>query len=100
MRRSSLPTSSLLIPSMPSKPAGGATGAKKKSGRALAVNEAAAKMAVVKSSAKKAASGKRASAAMSPVSTSAVTGPAPEDQAAEIMILRGEYWVWRLVPAN
>jgi hypothetical protein len=78
---------------MPPKPAGGA---KRVPAKALRLKEASAKKAAVKSLAK-AASGKRApqgsgnAPAGVPGSASAVTDPDPEDQAAEIMILRGEY---------
>ena len=89
MRRSSLPTSPLLIPSRPPKSAHGATGAKKKLGKALVVKEAEAKMAAVKlsclSSKKTAPQGHRNPPADDPES--------PEDQATEIMILHGEYGV-------
>lgn len=91
MRCSSLPTSPLLILSMPSKRAGGAN---KIPAKALSRKEAAAMSAAMKLSAKKAASGNRTSQSSGnpPASAASSADPDPEDQAAEIMILRGAYW--------
>jgi hypothetical protein len=90
--RLSLPTSPLLFLSMPSQPAGGA---KKTRAKALCLKEVAAKKAAVTSSVKNAASGiratRRSGGPPAGPGTSSSALPDPEDQAADIMILRGEY---------
>jgi hypothetical protein len=63
---------------------------------ALALKEAVAKKAAVQPLTKKAASGKsvpQGSGNRPAGAPASSADPAPEDQAAEMMILRGEYWI-------